>query len=69
MDWRFTDCVEGSILVCISLVLAEINRYDCYRLEATSEGLSLPGLKLARPQPKLYGIKNVYKQVCVVRFI
>jgi len=41
----------------VSLVLAETNRYDCSRLEATSEGLSLPGLKPARRQPKLYHVK------------
>lgn len=60
---------RGSVLVCISLVLAEINRHDCYRLETTSEGLSLPDLKLTRRQPKLYHIENVYKQNCVERFM
>jgi hypothetical protein len=69
VDWGFTDDGKGSVLVCISLVLAEINRYDCYRLEATSEDLSLPDMKLARRQPKLYRIKNVYKQFCVVSFV
>ena len=69
MNWGFTDDDKGSDLVCISLVLAEANRYDCSRLEAKSEGLSLPGLRPARRQPKLYHIKNDYKQVCVVRFI
>jgi hypothetical protein len=43
--------------------------YDCSRLEATSEGFSMAGLKPARRQPKLYNIKNVYKQACVLSFI
>jgi hypothetical protein len=69
VDCGFTGDGKGSCLVCISLVLAEINRYDCYRLQARSEDLSLPGLKPARRQYTLYHTTNVDKQVCFVMFI